>query len=213
MYLSPESTFEAEQVNTRHVESNTMAMISGRTSLIVLLLGCLSISVPAAAGGDEIAKGRTLYIQHCAACHGMKGDGHGPLEHELSTPPPDLRLLSKRYGDPLPEDQIARFMDGRADVKAHGPRDMPVWGDEMWRYPEGQGNPTQVSDSVAEIIHYLQTIQTDGHRASLERRPPLIVVRAVSPLAWSIVVPYQRDKRERAAASGTISNSSFEIAQ
>ncbi len=25
-------------------------------------------------------------------------------------------------------------MDGRADIKAHGPRDMPVWGEEMWRF-------------------------------------------------------------------------------
>ena len=148
-----------------------MAVISRKNSLqmrIVLLLGCWLISAPAVAGSDHFGKGRELYLQHCAACHGIKGDGHGPLQHELSTPPTDLRLLSKRYGNPLPEDQIARFMDGRADVKAHGPRDMPVWGEEMWQYPERKGNPNQVSDSVAEIIHYLQAIQIVGHRASLE---------------------------------------------
>ena len=135
---------------------------------IVLLLGCLLMARPAIAQGNDIAEGRKQYLQHCAACHGIKGDGHGPLEHELAAPPADLRLLSRKYGNPLPEDQIARFMDGRADVKAHGPRDMPVWGEEMWQYPEGSGNPNQVSDSVAQIIHYLQSIQIVGSHASRE---------------------------------------------
>jgi mono/diheme cytochrome c family protein len=133
---------------------------------IILLLACLLLTKPAIAQGNDIDEGRKLYLQHCAACHGTKGDGHGPLEHELTVRPADLRLLSRRYGNPLPEDQIARFMDGRADVKAHGPRDMPVWGWEVWQYPEGSGNPNQVSDSVAHIIHYLQSIQIVGSHAS-----------------------------------------------
>lgn len=133
---------------------------------IILLLGCLLLARPAIAQGNDIAEGRELYLEHCAACHGTKGDGHGPLQHELTEPAADLRLLSRRYGNPLPEDQIARFMDGRADVKAHGPRDMPVWGWEMWQNPDGSGNPNQVSDSVVQIIHYLQSIQMVGSRAS-----------------------------------------------
>jgi mono/diheme cytochrome c family protein len=154
-----------------------MSMISRKNAIkirFILLFGCwLMISAPAFGGSDHPDKGRALYMQHCAACHGIKGDGHGPLEHQLLTPPSDLRLLSKRYGNPLAEDQIARFMDGRADVAAHGPRDMPVWGEEMWRYPEGKGNPNQVSDSVAEIVHYLQSIQIAGRHASLEQKLPL----------------------------------------
>ncbi len=138
---------------------------------VILLLGCLLLTSSAVVWGDEINEGRELYLQHCAACHGVKGDGHGPLEHELAEPPADLRLLSRKYGNPLPEDQIARFMDGRADVRAHGPRDMPVWGEEIWQYPEGSGNPNQVSDSVALIIHYLQSIQIVGSHASREKTP------------------------------------------
>jgi mono/diheme cytochrome c family protein len=147
-----------------------VAVISKTNFLVILLLCCLSLSARAAAGDNDIAKGRELYLEHCAACHGTKADGHGPLEHELMARPADLRLLSRRYGNPLPEDQIARFMDGRADVKAHGPRDMPVWGEEMWQYPEGQGNPNQVSDSVALIIRYLQSIQIVERHASLEQK-------------------------------------------
>jgi hypothetical protein len=148
-----------------------MNLIFRKNSLrpdIILLLGCLLLTTPAIVWGNDIGEGRKQYLQHCAACHGIKGDGHGPLEHELTAPPADLRLLSRKYGNPLPEDQIARFMDGRADVKAHGPRDMPVWGEEMWQYPEGSGNPNQVSDSVAHLIHYLQSIQIVGSHASRE---------------------------------------------
>jgi mono/diheme cytochrome c family protein len=148
-----------------------MNLIFGKNPLpvqIILLLGCLLLTRPAVVGANDIAEGRKLYLQHCAACHGIKGDGHGPLEHELAQPPADLRLLSRRYGNPLPEDQIARFMDGRADVKAHGPRDMPVWGWEMWQNPDGSGNQNQVSDSVAHIVHYLQSIQIVGSHASRE---------------------------------------------
>jgi len=142
---------------------------SVRTILLLALL--VFVGIPQTSNAGELSDGRKLYLEHCAACHGLKADGHGPLEHELAKPAADLRILSKRYGNPLPDDQIARFMDGRADIKAHGPRDMPVWGDEMWKYPEGKGNPNQVSEPVAKIIRYLQSIQISGTHASMKEPP------------------------------------------
>ena len=135
---------------------------------IVLIAASVLFAASAIASADEIGEGRKLYVEHCAACHGLKADGHGPLESELAKPAADLRLLAQRYGNPLPDDRIARFMDGRADVKAHGSRDMPVWGEEMWQNREGQGNPNAVSEPVAKIIHYLQSIQIAGTHASLK---------------------------------------------
>jgi len=107
-------------------------------------------------------------MRNCAACHGVKADGNGPVAPALTTKASDLRILSARYGDPLPEDQIARFIDGRADVVAHGPRDMPVWGDKVWEFSEGKGNPHQVTPRVAALIAYLQSLQKTGHTASYE---------------------------------------------
>ncbi len=134
------------------------------------LLGLLvarSVSLARAAGADDVAQGRALYLQYCASCHGRFGDGNGPMAPTLSTPPANLRLLGERYGNPLPEDQIARFIDGRADVKAHGPRDMPVWGEEVWQNPEGQGNQRQVKGRIAKLVAYLQSIQKVANTASV----------------------------------------------
>ena len=138
---------------------------------VIAVLGCLMIGLSGLAQADDVEAGRQMYVEHCAACHGINGDGHGPLEHELARPAADLRVLFRKYGNPLPDDQIARFMDGRADVKAHGPRDMPVWGWEMWRYPEGKGNPNAVSEPVAQIVRYLQSIQLGKSNAVLKQDP------------------------------------------
>jgi mono/diheme cytochrome c family protein len=130
---------------------------------VLLVLGGASI-----CNADQVSEGRTLYMRNCAACHGIKADGNGPAAPALTTKAPDLRFLSARYGNPLPQDQIARFIDGRADVVAHGPRDMPVWGEKVWEYPEGKGNQHQVTPRIAELIAYLQSIQKAARNASYE---------------------------------------------
>ena len=134
-------------------------------TLLLLLSGFLLAASTAAAG--DVARGRVLYLRNCASCHGVKGDGQGPIAAQLQTPPADLRLLSLRYGNPLPEGQIARFIDGRADIVAHGPRDMPVWGEQVWKYPESKGPSSQVTSRVADLVAYLQSIQELQHQASL----------------------------------------------
>lgn len=39
---------------------------------------------------NAIARGKTLYEAHCAACHGTDGQGAGPLARSLGHPPADL---------------------------------------------------------------------------------------------------------------------------
>jgi cytochrome c oxidase cbb3-type subunit 2 len=36
---------------------------------------------------EVVAKGESLYGEHCAKCHGIEGDGQGPLAVDLSTKP------------------------------------------------------------------------------------------------------------------------------
>jgi len=53
----------------------------------------------------------------------------------------------------LPADRIARWVDGREDVGAHGTREMPVWG-ERFRVPEGDLDPR-----IRAIVIYRDSIQ------------------------------------------------------
>lgn len=41
---------------------------------IIVVVGCLLLTRPAIALGNDIRDGRKLYLQHCAACHGAKGE-------------------------------------------------------------------------------------------------------------------------------------------
>jgi len=128
------------------------------------LLAGLLLVIASAAQASEIASSRAFYLEFCATCHGLTGEGDGPLAQALTTPPPNLRRLSERYGNPLPDDQIARFIDGRADVKAHGPRDMPVWG---MRFDfEAQGNQRLIKTVSARLVAYLRSIQIGETTAS-----------------------------------------------
>lgn len=148
-------------------------MTSTRRS-IAALAGLLLIASTAAVGRtDDVALGRQIYLERCASCHGLAGEGDGPVAAALITPPANLRRLSERFGSPLPEERVVRFIDGRAEVKAHGPRDMPVWGKRF--YAETH-NERAVRAMIAELMAYLQSIQSgarharDGNRLGGNRR-------------------------------------------
>ncbi|HKN01373.1 MAG TPA: cytochrome c [Candidatus Binataceae bacterium] len=141
-----------------------MNQTTGRIVTGIFAAICLMLPrMPIAAAGD-VAQGHALYLQYCASCHGPRGEGNGPVARTLTTPPANLRLLSERYGNPLPASQIARFIDGRSDVKAHGTRDMPVWGQRF--YVEGSANEADIKARIAKLVAYLQTIQNGLGRTS-----------------------------------------------
>ena len=119
---------------------------------VAVLCSALAVSAARAPhkGGVE---GRVLYTRYCSSCHGLDADGHGPVASVLARPPTDLRRLGERYGRPLPADRIARWVDGREDVAAHGTREMPVWG-ERFRAPESGLDPR-----IRAIVAYLDSVQ------------------------------------------------------
>ncbi len=134
------------------MHSTISRTITALFAMIYLMLA----SMPIAAAAD-VARGHALFLQYCASCHGPKGEGNGPVARTLTTPPANLRLLSERYGNPLPANQIASFIDGKSDVKAHGTRDMPVWGRRF--YVEGSPNEADIKARIADLVAYLQSIQ------------------------------------------------------
>ncbi len=59
------------------------------------------------------------------------------------------RRVGARYSRPLAADRIARYIDGRENVPAHGTREMPVWGGRF-RAPEQALDPR-----IRAIVIYL----------------------------------------------------------
>ena len=85
---------------------------------------------PAALSSDM---GKYLYDRHCVICHGSSGKGDGFYVPQLapSTRVSDLTELSKKNNGVFPFVRVYETIDGRQAVRAHGTREMPIWGKDL----------------------------------------------------------------------------------
>jgi mono/diheme cytochrome c family protein len=117
------------------------------------------------APGFKAAKGRVTFRTYCASCHGREATGDGNLARYLNVPPADLTGIAARRGGSFPREEIAEIIDGRRQVKGHGDRDMPVWGD-VFQSPLSDTEPAQEEDpeervrrKIEELVLFLESIQ------------------------------------------------------
>jgi mono/diheme cytochrome c family protein len=104
--------------------------------------------------------GAEVYLRRCAACHGVDARGHGPALSALKVPPPDLTQIAHRRDGEFPIGEMARFIDGRFDLPAHGSREMPIWGERLGEaIPEASLGDEIVRGKIATLIEYLKSIQ------------------------------------------------------
>jgi mono/diheme cytochrome c family protein len=82
----------------------------------------------AALAAEKVDVGKMQYESACAVCHGPSGRGDGPLKAQLVSRMPDLTALARDNNGVFPFDRVYQVIDGRQEVKTHGPRKMPVWG-------------------------------------------------------------------------------------
>ncbi len=104
--------------------------------------------------------GAELYHRFCESCHGRTGAGDGPVSRSLAASIPDLTRIAARHGGKYPENWVYRVIDGRESLLSHGPRDMPVWGVELWREQGADvtaGEKTR--DATARLVDYLRDLQ------------------------------------------------------
>ena len=101
------------------------AMKNLLTLLGAALIGCMGAAY---AQDKKFDFGKREYDSNCANCHGLKGKGDGPYKPFLTKSPSDLTLLSKKNAGVFPFHSVYAVVDGRQDVAAHGPREMPIWG-------------------------------------------------------------------------------------
>jgi mono/diheme cytochrome c family protein len=76
--------------------------------------------------------GKREFDSKCAVCHGKLGKGDGPFIGMVDTRGgADITMLQKKNGGVFPILRVSDTIDGRYEVKAHGPRDMPIWGTDF----------------------------------------------------------------------------------
>ncbi len=125
------------------------------TSAFAMLYVTTSV---AAMTEDAMRQAKQDYQKYCASCHGSEGRGDGPVAQAMKAMPADITLLSMNNGGQYPADKVREIIDGRSDVTAHGPRAMPVWGEEFYVSAEGVGQ-RQARDRIDALTEYLLHMQ------------------------------------------------------
>ncbi|MEW6126456.1 MAG: cytochrome c [Acidobacteriota bacterium] len=103
-----------------------------------------------------VDKGKRLFSQYCASCHGVDGKGQGPVAGSLKTAPADLTAIQKK-GEKFPFTHIAVLIDGEKtdrSIEAHGTGKMPVWG-TVFRQSRG----LQKESYIYALTKYIESIQ------------------------------------------------------
>ena len=95
---------------------------------VLVLATALSPNTLAFAQKAKTDLGKKEFELQCAICHGMDAKGNGFYRESLKVAPPDLTLLARKNGGVFPVERISSIIDGRAQIAAHGSRDMPIWG-------------------------------------------------------------------------------------
>jgi mono/diheme cytochrome c family protein len=144
-------------------------MISVSTRSAVLLTALLLSSTTVAMAQEakktikrgparvtSAASGEEMFNTYCAVCHGKGGKGDGPAASEFKIPPANLTLLAANNNGKFPADHVAETIrTGPRDAKAHGSKDMPVWGTIF----SSMGGPEQVDQRIHNLTTYVESLQ------------------------------------------------------
>ena len=144
---------------------------------VVLVSGAAALAAQTAtAPADKevfsVFNGKQSYKSFCANCHGVEARGDGYLAPNLSAKPTDLTALAKKNGGVYPADRVAASIDGRVEVKEHGRREMPVWGDAfVWPEEESPERREQVRKKIGDLVEFLRSVQDPPPAAAAPPAP------------------------------------------
>ena len=134
-------------------------LLASAVAAVVALLPCAALAQQKLGAPP----GKGSFTRYCASCHGVDGKGNGPLAPLLTPKPSDLTQLAKKNNGKFPALRVARIIDGRDPIAAHGPPDMTVWGERFGEVeaPTG-GSPveqTEIRQRIQLLIRYIDHIQ------------------------------------------------------
>lgn len=129
---------------------------------VCLILSSLLVALSGEARAAEYVamSGAELYVRFCASCHGVTGRGDGPVAGSFKVEVPDLTLIARRAKSADRRAQIAKIIDGRHVIAAHGSRTMPVWGEDFSRLeignPDAERSTLLIIQRLADYVWLLQ---------------------------------------------------------
>lgn len=146
-------------------------MISPTTRIAVLVVALLLAGARIALAQDatktikkvpapvtSAGSGEEMFNTYCAVCHGKSGKGDGPAASAFKIPPANLTRLAANNNGKFPSDHVAETIRvGPRDAKAHGSRDMPVWGNVF----AAMGDKAQVEQRIHNLTGYIETLQAN----------------------------------------------------
>jgi mono/diheme cytochrome c family protein len=129
---------------------------------LLILAGASAAQSKEATSQDQIPPnfvptGKAMFMQYCAACHGLDAKGHGPARAALKVPAADLTTLAKRHGGEFPADLVTNVLRFGPGVAAHGSSDMPTWGG-IFQYMDNY-NQAAVQKRIKNLCDYLASLQ------------------------------------------------------
>lgn len=129
--------------------------------IVVALLAALTDVI----GAERIDVGKIEYETNCILCHGRDLRG-GAYVDMLKASPGDLTQLSRKNGGTFPVERVYAVIDGRQELKAHGAREMPIWGRDyqvrasQYYVDVPYDSEAYVRGRVLALIDYLNRMQS-----------------------------------------------------
>ena len=105
--------------------------------------------------GSNPPSGAELYSQHCAVCHENDLKGGGPAPYPFRAPP-DLTTLARRHGGSFPDGYVSDVLRNGVVMPAHGPAEMPIWGDDFTIH---RLDAAQVTLRITSLTNYIKSHQ------------------------------------------------------
>ena len=136
-------------------------LIAGRGVLMIVIvtIGCsaalLASQAATAPSRGAIDRGRAVFEQNCATCHGKRGKGDAPGASTMRPRPTDLTTLTRQYGA-FPTDRVEATLKGSDQTKAHTPG-MMVW--KALFLTDANGNEAIANARMNDVIAFIASLQ------------------------------------------------------
>jgi hypothetical protein len=138
--------------NLKGTQMNTARSLSLVLVATAVLSACAREEVP-------IDAGRALFIENCAACHGMSGRGDGPLSEGMRRKPTDLTQIAARNGGLWDMAAVMSRIDGYRQPGGGMPEFGAVLEGPTVMVDTGDGIETPTPQPLFELADYLRRIQ------------------------------------------------------